>query len=799
MLINYLRIAFRNIRRNKLYSLINIGCLAIGIAVAMTILLYTLHEHSFDRFHPNADRIFAVSGTFSFGNSTVNMDFVSYPTGPLAKKEDGSVESYLRSYRPFEPVNLQAPASPQVHFTENKNFLFADSNFFQFFSFRLLRGDPSTVLRRPYTVVLSARAAKKYFGDSDPVGKSIRYNSGYNLEVTGISANTPSNSGITYDFVASLSSIPSMKEAKGMINSSIVQGGAFKTWLLLKNASASPAVERTLDRLSRAPGYKDNKDIYTLTALPDTHLKSNFGDSSNTRYLTIFPLVAGLILLLALVNYMSLATARAAVRAKEVGVRKVMGAGRGRIAGQFYTESAVYAILSFTAGALLFLLLRPWFFNQLQLPVDASFLLAPRVLLCFAGLLVLVIVIAGSYPALVLSSFNPVAVLYGRLSRRRAGEGVRKGFLVFQFTISMSLVLCSAIIGKELYFIRHTDTGISRDNVVMVPFDTNLPHYQAFKREVQTLPGIRQAATARYPMYNGYNMFFGKIPGSGKEITFDVLTGDDDFISLLGLRWREKPVIAADIYDGKHILLNETAVGKLGLSPDQDPIGQQVTLGAEKYTVAGVLKDFNYQSLQEKVGPLCLFVSKDTALAWGASVEGCLFAKIRAHANVPSVIGAIQKIYAKYDKQTAFEYQFMDDAFDSQYKAEDRLSALFGAFTAITIVIACLGLFALATFSAQQRVKEIGIRKVLGASIASIGALLSRDFLRPVLLSILIASPLSWWAMHRWLQDFAYRTSISWWIFPAAGGLLLLIAQISVLFRTVKAARANPVNNLRTE
>jgi putative ABC transport system permease protein len=799
MLINYLRIAFRNIRRNKLYSVINIGCLAIGIAVAMTILLYTLHEHSFDRFHANTDRIFSVSGTFSYGNSTVNMDFVSYPTGPLAKKEDARVEGYTRVYRPFEPVNLQAPASPQVHFTESGNFLFADSNFFQFFSFRLLRGDPSAVLRRPNTVVLSARAAKKYFGESNPVGKTIRYNGDYNFEVTGISANTPSNSSITYDFVASLSGMPSMKEAKGMMEPKIVQGGMFKTWLLLKNASASPAVERTLVRLSRAPGYENSKDVYTLTALPDTHLKSIFGGSANTRYLTIFPLVAGLILLLALVNYMSLATARAAVRAKEVGVRKVMGAGRSRIAGQFYTESAVYAILSFTAGGLLFLLLRPWFFNQLQLPVDTSFLLAPRVLLCFAGLLLLVIVIAGSYPALVLSSFNPVAVLYGRLSRRRAGEGVRKGFLVFQFTISMSLILCSGIIGKELYFIRHTDTGMDRDNVVMIPFGINLTHYEAFKREVEALPGIRQAATAQYPMYKGYNMFFGKVLGSGKDVSLNVLSVDDDFISLLGLGWRQKPTQSADLFDGRYILLNETAIGKLGLSPGQDPIGQQVRLGAEKYAVAGVLKDFNYQSLQEKVGPLCLFVSKDTASAWGTSVEGCLFGKIRAHANVPSVIGAIQKIYAKYDPQTAFEYQFMDDAFDSQYKAEDRLSALFGAFTAITIIIACLGLFALATFSAQQRVKEIGIRKVLGASIASIGVLLSRDFLRPVLLSILIASPLSWWAMHQWLQDFAYRTSISWWIFPAAGGLLLLIAQASVLFRTVKAASANPVNNLRTE
>ncbi len=487
MLINYLRLAFRNLRRNKLYSLINIGCLAIGIAVAMTILLYTLHEHSFDRFHRNADRIFSVTATLSFGISSFNTQALSYATGPLAKKEDGRVEDYLRVGGPFQPVNLQIAATastPAATFTE-KNFLFADSNFFQFFSFHLLRGAPSTVLQRPFTVVLSAKTAKKYFGDSDPVGRLIRYDDGYTddsytLEVTGVAANPPSNSGITFDFVASMSSMQSMKEREGAFQSQTVQGGTFRTWLLLKDPRASTAVSQTLARLSRVPGDKGPADIYTLTSLPDTHLYNNFGDTSNTRYLTIFPLVAGLILLLALVNYMSLATARATIRSKEVGVRKVMGAGRGRIAGQFYTESAVYAILSFVAGSLLFLLLRPWFFNLLQLPVDSSFLLTPKILLCFAGLLLLVIGIAGSYPALVLSAFNPVAVLYGRLSRRRGAEGVRKGFIVFQFTISMTLVLCSIIIGKELYFIRHTETGLNRDNIVMIPFGRHLPHYEAF-------------------------------------------------------------------------------------------------------------------------------------------------------------------------------------------------------------------------------------------------------------------------------------------------------------------------------
>jgi putative ABC transport system permease protein len=412
-------------------------------------------------------------------------------------------------------------------------------------------------------------------------------------------------------------------------------------------------------------------------------------------------------------------------------------------------------------------------------------------------LLALVVLLAGSYPSLVLSAFKPVAVLYGKLSRRRGGERVRKGFIVFQFTVSLSLVICSLIIEKELYFIRHSDTGVDRDNVVMVPFGSHFGHYAAFKREVEALPGIRQASTSLYPLYKGLNAWSVEPPGGGKAQLLMAMSVDDHFISMLGLRWVQKPAQESDLFDGKHILLNETAVSELNLSGDA--MGQRLKLGKDEMTIAGVLKDFNYDGLKTKIGPLCLSVSGDTASGWGRELSGCMLAKIQAHANVPTVVESIRKIYSRYDHQTAFEYSFADEAFDAQYKAEDRLAGLFGMFTGITIVIACLGLFALATFSAQQRVKEIGIRKVLGASVGSIGALLSRDFLRPVFLAVLIACPLSWWVMNKWLDDFAYRTELSWWIFAAAGLGLLLLALGTVLSRSLRAGRANPVENLRTE
>jgi putative ABC transport system permease protein len=798
MLTNYLRIALRQLWRNKLYSFISIGCLAIGIAVVMTIMLYELHEHSYDRWQANAGRIFKVSSTLTFGSSSLNFDQLGYQAGPMTTTSDSRVEGYLRIFQPSHQPVLQLTAVPGSGFTAEAPVLFADDNFFHFFSFRLIRGNPDQVLSRPYTVVLSARAAKKYFGNSDPIGKVLIYEQAYRLEVTGVAADPPSNSTINYDLVASLSSLSTMKEMTEDMKSTDIQTGNFITWLLLKDPSSAGSVQQTLEHLPQQ-GFTDRdrkKDKYHLTALPALHLSNDFGNS-NTRYLKIFPLAAGLILLLALINYMSLSTARSAIRAKEVGVRKVLGAGRSSIAGQFYAESTVYALLAFVAGTGLFLLFRPVFLQQLGLTIDGSFLLTPLVLSFFSGLLILVILASGSYPSLVLSAFRPVAVLYGKMARQKGSERVRKGFLVFQFTISMSLVLCSVIIWKQLYLLRHTDTGVDRENVVMIPFSTSLQHYQVFKQAVEALPGIRQAATSQYELYHGYNVSSTVPHGSDKAIMLPVMTVDSDYISVLGLQWRQRPVTPDMLYGRRHVILNETAVAALDLTGD--PLGQKIHVFGSDCEVVGVLKDFNYWSLEDKIGSLCLVLRQPSDSIWGIGGNGCLFARINPRVNLPTLIAGLKKTYSQYDPQTPFEYDFLDESFNSLYKADDRLAGLFGLFTAISIVIACLGLFALATFSAQQRVKEIGIRKVLGASVGSIGALLSRDFLQPVIVAVLIACPISWCAMHRWLQDFAYRTPISWWIFPVAGGILLLIALNTVLIRTVKAARANPVINLRSE
>ena len=798
MFLHYLRVALRGFRRHKLYSLINIGCLSIGIATALTILMYVMHEHSYDRWQANGKRIFEVSGEFTWGSSSYSMNRMSDMTGPLVQQADPRVRTFIRAYQLYEQPFLQRADMAETALKVREPFLFCDSNFFQVFSYRLVRGDPAMVLARPGTVVLSARAAKQYFGKDDPVGKVLLYKDGVRLEVTGVSADPPSNTSIGFDAIASFSTLratgdPNLQPGLG----ETVEGGNFITWFLLKDPRDTAAVAGTINRLGSASSQtrQGGKQSYKLTALTEIHLKGIFFDTANVKYLTIFPLVAGLILLLALINYMSLATARAATRAREVGVRKVLGAGRVSLAGQFYIESTVYAALAYLTGLGMFFLFRPFFLQLLELRVDLGFVFSPLLLGCYAALLIVVIFISGGYPSLVLSAFKPVAVLYGKLSRQRGGERVRKGFLILQFSISMGLILCSLIIQKEMYYIRHSDTGLNRENVVLVPFDSRLGHCRALRREFEKIPGVAAVAVSDFTLYQGYVGYMVTPKGTAKAFMLPVMHIDPNFANLLELRWRRKPVLD-NFYDGKHVLLNESAVASIGL--EGNPVGQQVRMYGD-FDVAGVLHDFNYEGLRGKIGPLALIADRDADSSFGSSSKACMLVRVQAHVNLPEVIAALGKAYGTFDRKHPFDYQFLDEVFDSQYKAEDRLAGLMGVFTAITIVIACLGLFALATFAAQQRLKEIGIRKVLGASVASIGGLLSRDFLRPVLLSVAIASPLAWWVMHRWLQDFAYRTSISWWVFPLAGGGLLLIAQLTVLFRTIKAARANPTVNLRSE
>jgi putative ABC transport system permease protein len=793
MIMNYLRIAVRNLFRHRLYSAINIGGLAIGLALCLTILLFVVHEHSYDRFHRDVQRIYVMGGTEKFGGQELPVWSLNSVVAPMVQQANPNVESYMRINGFYHTADLSLPSDRTVHYREKKNFLFVDSNFFHFFSFRLIKGDASGVLTEPNSLVLSESAAKRYFGKQDPIGKALLYDNHVLLKVTGVCADVPSNSSISFSFVAPISLLPQTDEAWNMTMNSFSMGNFF-TLLKLRDTGVANNVSATATQLASMDksGMSDGL-VFKLLPLNEVHLSSILaGNGGGDRFLGLFTLVAGLILLLALINYMSLATARAVIRAREVGVRKAIGADRKSIAAQFYTESALSAVLAFLIGALLFLFLRHLFFDLIGLQIDPAFLKTPVVLLSFFGLLLVTIMVAGSYPSIVLSAYNPVIVLYGRLSNKRGGSMVRKGFTVLQFSISIALVICSFFIGRQLTYMRQAETGVDRNNVVMVTCEKTLVHYQEFKQEVAAMPSVERTATANNSFYGGGPVGPVKTKTPGREIQMGFMIVDTSFIPLLRLPWKETPSSMAAVMDGRHPILNEVAVAQIGLSGRAT--GQHLQNG---HFVGGVLKDFNYVSLETEIKPLALFIGLDTQ-AFGIQ-RNTLFVRFRPHSNLLAVLHQLGQIYKSFDNTVAFSYQFLDDLYDRQYKAEDRLADLMGFFTTITVIIACLGLFSLAIFSAQQRIKEIGIRKVLGASVEGIATRLAVDFLKPVGLSLLLAVPVSAWVMHGWLNKYAYRVSLSWVVFTEASGLMAVLALATVILLSVRAARANPADSLRSE
>jgi len=793
MLRNYMVIAWRSLKRNPVFSVINITGLAIGLAVCMLILEYVKHENSYDSFHDNSSRIFWVQTKVKIQSDSFYTSTIDYKLALQAKQQGPFIENYVRIRKEDADAIIQNQASPSLKFAEPK-FIFTDSNFFSFFSFRLLRGTKEDVLKSPSSIVISKHAAEKYFGNTDPVGKILRYNNSYNFMVSGVAENPPSNSSIVYDFVAPAAALLDMKNEKGELPG---DESGFTAYFLLKHRADAAKLEASLQQLDKERQAATGVPIrYIAKSLTSTHLNASGTDASNTKYLKVFPFVAGLILLLALLNYVSLSTAGATVRAKEIGVRKMMGASRKTIAVQFFAESALFTAISFLLGYVFCLLLQPVFFNFLQIDIDHSFLYNSYLLLSFAGLFIISVLLAATYPSILLSAYKPVMVLYGKFSKRAGGVSVRNFFTVFQFTISIVLIICSLVISRQIYFLQHTDTGVNRSNIVMIPFTQAVgKHYPAFKKANQSLAAVEQVSAAQYAMYKGYNISVIKPKTGNGFITYPHLIVDDNFITMLGLKWKYAPADPQYYVQKNATIINEAAAEKFALGTY--PINKSVE-GA--FTVTGVLKDFNYESLQSKIGPMVISFTQDndSAGTW-AQGGGCFFAKIKPGAKTADVLQLMKNIYEKYDGDKPFEYTFMDETFDAMYKAEDRLSKIFSVFTLFTLFIACLGLFGLSTFVAMQRTKEIGIRKVLGATVTNIAVLLSRDFVKLVMIAMVIASPLAWWAVHNWLQGFAYRVNIGWEVFAVTAVAAVAIALATIGYRAVRAAIANPVESLRTE
>jgi putative ABC transport system permease protein len=713
-------------------------------------------------------------------------------------ENDGHVESFLRinHVAPFPIVEGQN--GRMSRFPESK-FLFVDSNFYSFFSFHLKAGNAASVLSKPFSIVITERTARKYFGTADPIGKTLRYNDSYNFVVTGVAQDPPSNSSIDFDITASLSSMNVIQRQLLDQESSLVQAGTlFRTYFLLKDRKFSDHLCSTLTMLHKRTAGQEDGETYLPIKLSDLHLHDPFAVSANVKYVGLFPLIAMLILALALSNYVSLSTACATLRAKEIGVRKVAGAKRKDIVIQFLVESAVSVTIAFVLAAGVCLVVQPAFFDFLQLHVDRSFLWSGTTLAGCLMLLIVTTMLASFYPCLLLSGFMPADVLYGK-GARFGGGLLRKVLMFFQFAICVGLLIFGYTTKEQVFYLKNHPTGINKLDILMIPFSpTTGRHYHAVMEDFRQMSGIRAVSIGGYPLYGGYDVYFTRPANAQKDIALNVMSVDSGFLGMMGLKW----AVPLQDLEGKGgiapVVLNEMAVSLLNSGSTPGTI--RFSLANKACMVRGVVKNFNFESLQKRIGPFCFRLVQDIgndSLSRWASDGGCLFVKYESGANIPVLIKDIERILKKYDPENSFVYSFMDESFDHMYNAEDHLSKITATFSFFTFLIACLGLIALSVFNTQKRVKEIGIRKVLGCGSLRIVFLLLMDHAKLIALSLALAIPVAWLICGFWLDNFAYRIENSWVADLSIGLGTIFIAIVPIFFQSLRAALSKPVTTLR--
>ncbi|MFC5410245.1 ABC transporter permease [Larkinella bovis] len=802
MLRNYVKIAFRNLWRNKVFSGINVFGLAVGLASCLLLFLYISHELSYDAFHRNADRTVRVVMEYSMEGVVNRVQQTGTKVAPEFGRQFPEVEAGVRL------ENRQSVVSYADRQFNEKRVVYADSALFAVFSFQLKQGNPKTALAGPNLVVLSESSAKKYFGNENPVGKTVRINAGggnKEYAITGVVQDCPTNSQIKYDLLASFSSLSASKTEQWFTAN-------YATYLLLRTPESITNLQAKIPGFMRTQFSAEemtgsNYLTYLLEPLRKVHLYSevegNFEPNGDLVYLYIFGSVALLILVIACVNYINLATSRAVERAQEVGVRKVMGAQRAQLFGQFIGESLIVTFTALGLGLLLVYLSLP-FFNELS---DRSFsfdaLLTSRNLLLLLGISLVVSFVAGGYPALVLARFEPVRVLKGHLKTAGAGQ-FRRTLIVFQFAITAFLIVCTLLVRNQLAYIQEKKLGYDKEHVLVLPADRQVNEkIRTLKSEFKRNANVRQVARAyESPVFinGGYSMRRSD-QAEEKYKSVTALPVDDDFVKTLGLRivagrdltpndLERATVPGRDSLLHFHFILNESAVKEMGWLSPQEAIGKKMDMGEGRSGEVGtVVEDFHFASMKQKISPLVLFPEE------GGNV---LFVKLSGN-QLPTTLQFLEEKWKTLVPSRPFEYEFLDEEFTKLYSAETRTGKIFTVFAALSILLACLGLFGLSAYTTAQRTKEIGIRKVLGASVSTIVLLLAKDFLKLVLIAIVLASPLAWWAMNRWLQDFAYRIDVAWWVFVVAGVLALGIAFLTVSFQSIRAAVMNPVKSLRNE
>ncbi|PZR22927.1 MAG: hypothetical protein DI535_25150 [Citrobacter freundii] len=796
MIRTYFKIAFRNLWKNKTFTFINLVGLAAGLTCCMLMVLYLQHELSYDRFQKNADRIVRVTMGYSFnGGEERKTVMTSTKVFPSFKRNFPEVQ---------EGVRMSGGRSVLVKY-ENQlfnepDFLFADSTFFSVFpSFALTQGQPNQVLRAPYMVVISESAARKYFGSSNPVGKTIQLGSAQkDYQITGVAKDCPSNSQIKFDFLASFSSMgPAQEETYFNAN--------YITYLLLKDQQSIASLQKKIAPFMRKEVTEKGTVInYTLEPYTSVHLHSpydGFEPNSNISYIYITSGIALLILVIACFTYVNLSTARSMERAKEVGVRKVSGAFRSQVFWQFIGESALISLLAMLLSFILASLMLPAFNKLAARELQFSGLISPAVLLTAFAILVVISLLAGSYPALILSKFQPVKVLKGSFRNTGSGTWIRKSLTVFQFAISAFLVIATFVMQRQLKFIQTKKLGYDREHVLVMPMDQKInDKSDLFKTEFKTNPEILTVSKSyKTPVTieGGYAM--SNSPTNENAMSVKANPIDEDYLKvnsleiIAGTDLVKQDLIDVSNEDYKknyfHFILNESAARALGWTP-QEAIGKKMFLDLSRPgEVKAVIRDFHFASLHSAVEPLVLFPDN-----WGAVMQ----VKITGR-NLPQTLAFMESKWKELAPHRPFEYRFMDEDYNKMYAAELRTGKVFTVFAVIAILLACLGLFGLSAYSVQQKTKEIGIRKVLGASSAGIALLLVNQFVRLVLLSFVIAVPVAWMLSEKWLGSFVYRTDVPVYIFVIAGLAIIAVAMFTVSTQAIRAALSNPVKSLRTE
>jgi putative ABC transport system permease protein len=798
MIKNYIKTAWRNLVVNKVTSLISIAGLAVGIGCFILLATYLLNELRYDRFHVKADRIVRVVYNYKSSDDAEAKSVSVTPTAPVPvfKQQLQEIEDGVRIYWNNNLVQYQDKL-----FNE-KRFLLADEPFFRIFSFKFLRGNAATALRDPSAVVITASTAKKYFGNDDALGKVLKVNNKQNMMVTGVVEDVPEYSQIKFDMIGSYAGSDHSKTRRW-------DSANDYSYLLLKPGINASSVQQKMNTYV-ADMFKDDfrqghKMWFTLEPLTDVHLKSAatypLTPSGNIKYIYILGAVAVILLLLACVNFLNLVTAKAIERGHEIGVRKVMGAARTQLFTQFIIESAMITLVSLLGGLFLADVSFKWFsdFSGQQLSFqtwNVSWLAMAMVTLFIA-----VTFLAGTYPSLYLSSFNPIVTLKGKLTNTSGGKALRRSLVIFQFVVSVFFMICTVIAGSQLQYIQHLNIGINRSQVMVLDLGgKSLKDIQSFNNEVTRLPGVLNA-TASYDspvdVHGGYSINQADGKNSDYNLSVTALPVERNFLKTLGIKLvqgidftvadEQRSTLTDENQRSYGFIINEKAANALGWKASE-AIGKHIGLNGRKGEIRGVVQNFNFASLHQEITPIVMFTE---------DYFGKILIKTSGN-NIAQTISAVKEKWSAFNPATPFEYHFLDQEFDDMYKSEQRTGSILTAFTLVTIFISCLGLFGLAVFSTKQRIKEVGVRKVLGASVFSIVRLVSGDFLKLVIVSVIIASPIAWYAMHRWLQDFAYKISIQLWVFIAAGAVAILIAFITVSVQSLKAALANPVKSLRS-